>query len=599
MNSATKPLRDTMDEYKEILKERLYFASLRARPTTTRTHHFFTIDEELHYEPFYADFGPFNLAMVYKYCLKLEQKLNNPALSRMKLVHYTSFDNRRRANSAFLIGSYLIINQNYTATEAFMPFSSTTFQPFRDASYGPCMFGLTLLPCLQAIQKAKKLGFLDFNTFDVKEYEYYEKVENGDFNWLIPGKFLSFCGPHNRSKIDNGYPLHAPETYFAYFRTHSVTNVVRLNRKLYDARRFTDAGFQHSDLFFTDGSTPPEFILKEFLRIAENAKGGIAVHCKAGLGRTGTLICCYMMKHYEFTAVEAIAWARICRPGSVIGPQQLYLIEKQESMWREGEKARATQLKSGHEPLGEVTKMDTVTPEKLPPAPRPHKVLQSSDVMNTYRSQPTQSATMTPTVHLMLSRTQHTCQRPLSVVVEKVSPKTLLEQSRNLSAIAINDTMPLTKRATPPSAHSATHFFLMQDENSVPPPPLKGGTQGDHLNRIKAIRSLRKSESDADTYHTSLRNGSSSDSNRPEVTPTNKTKPRSSFIFKTNSWHPDSSRTVSHKHKITPTFLPNHTSSNPTAFMRQKHPGAQLLSIMSHSLGYAKLIPNLTPLIFS
>lgn len=102
-------------------------------------------------------------------------------------------------------------------------------------------------------------------------------------------------------------------------------------------------------------------------------------------------------------------------------------------MWREGEKARATQLKSGHEPLGEVTKMDTVTPEKLPPAPRPHKVLQSSDVMNTYRSQPTQSATMTPTVHLMLSRTQHTCQRPLSVVVEKVSPKTLLGRCENMN----------------------------------------------------------------------------------------------------------------------------------------------------------------------
>lgn len=46
----------------------------------------------------------------------------------------------------------------------------------------------------------------------------------------------------------------------------------------------------------------------------------------AGLGRTGTLIGCYLMKHYRMTAAESIAWLRICRPGSVIGPQQQFLV---------------------------------------------------------------------------------------------------------------------------------------------------------------------------------------------------------------------------------------------------------------------------------
>ena len=51
---------------------------------------------------------------------------------------------------------------------------------------------------------------------------------------------------------------------------------------------------------------------------------GIAIHCKAGLGRTGVLISCYNMKH--FTAREAISFIWICRrPGSVIGPQQQFL----------------------------------------------------------------------------------------------------------------------------------------------------------------------------------------------------------------------------------------------------------------------------------
>ena len=57
------------------------------------------------------------------------------------------------------------------------------------------------------------------------------------------------------------------------------------------------------------------------------------MHCKAGLGRTGSLIGCYMMKHWRWTAMETIAWLRICRPGSIIGHQQEWLEEKQAEMW--------------------------------------------------------------------------------------------------------------------------------------------------------------------------------------------------------------------------------------------------------------------------
>ena len=121
--------------------------------------------------------------------------------------------------------------------------------------------------------------------------------------------------------------MHAPEAYFPYFRKHNVTCIIRLNKKIYDARRFTEAGFDHYDLFFVDGSTPSDSILQRFIDIAESTKGALAVHCKAGLGRTGTLIGSYIMKHYKFTAPEIIAWCRICRPGSIIGPQQNYMEE--------------------------------------------------------------------------------------------------------------------------------------------------------------------------------------------------------------------------------------------------------------------------------
>ena len=53
----------------------------------------------------------------------------------------------------------------------------------------------------------------------------------------------------------------------------------------------------------------------------------MAIHCKAGLGRTGTLIGLYAMKHFKFPAAAFIGWIRIARPGSILGPQQYYLLD--------------------------------------------------------------------------------------------------------------------------------------------------------------------------------------------------------------------------------------------------------------------------------
>lgn len=328
----------------EFIKDRLYFATLRSKPKSTANTHYFCTDDEFVYENFYADFGPLNLAMLYRYCCKLNKKLKSFTLTRKRIVHYTSFDQRKRANAAVLIGAYAVIYLKKTPEEAFRALisgSNASYLPFRDASFGNCTFNLTILDCLQGIRKALQHGFFDFETFDVDEYEHYERVENGDFNWVVPGKFLAFSGPHPKSKIENGYPLHAPEAYFPYFRKHNVTTVVRLNKKIYDAKRFTDAGFDHYDLFFVDGSTPSDMITRRFLHISESTDGALAVHCKAGLGRTGTLIGCYLMKHYRFTAAETIAWIRICRPGSIIGPQQHFLEEKQAAMWMQGDVQRS------------------------------------------------------------------------------------------------------------------------------------------------------------------------------------------------------------------------------------------------------------------
>ncbi|XP_048516491.1 dual specificity protein phosphatase CDC14C isoform X3 [Dendroctonus ponderosae] len=329
----------------EFIKGRLFFVSLSTniKPKSTSTVHYFSIDNELSYDSFYLDFGPLNLAMLYHYSDKLKKKLNNPAFINKKIVHCTGPDFQKRANAAFLIGSYAIIYLDLEPEKAFEILnqgSQKDYTQFRDASIGQ-PYTISLLDCLKAVKKALHFGFFNFESFDFLEYEHYERVENGDFNWIVPNKFIAFCGPQNRSKLSNiGYPVHSPETYFSYFRRHKVSTVIRLNKKDYDASKFIQAGFDHKDLYFVDGGTPSDRIMQNFINICENAKGAIAVHCKAGLGRTGSLIACYIMKHWKFTAEESIAWIRICRPGSIIGHQQNWLQQKENQLWEAGDMYR-------------------------------------------------------------------------------------------------------------------------------------------------------------------------------------------------------------------------------------------------------------------
>jgi cell division cycle 14 len=167
------------------------------------------------------------------------------------------------------------------------------------------------------------LGWYNFKTFDNKEYEYYEKLENGDLNTIIPGKFMAFMGPLDDPPMAyNNYDRmgNTPEDYIEVFKHFNVTRVIRLNEAKYDKNTFVENGIGHSDLFFIDGSVPPTSIVDQFFHIAESEEGCMAIHCKAGLGRTGTLIGLYAMKHYKFPAAAFIGWIRIARPGSILGP---------------------------------------------------------------------------------------------------------------------------------------------------------------------------------------------------------------------------------------------------------------------------------------
>jgi hypothetical protein len=287
-----------------------------------------------------------------------------------RICCYCKTDSESRANAAVLIGAYSIIYLGKTALEAYSPLAAMEpFVPFRDAGVGVSTFHLTVQHCLSAIEKALKNQFFDFKTFDLEEYEHFEQVENGDLNIIIPGKFVAFATPNNNQFCD-GYPTYTPEDYFPIFQRWNVTAVVRLSKKIYDHRKFTEKGYKFYDMYFPDGTTPSQDLLLKFISVAEKNSGAMAIHCKAGLGRTGTLIACYIMKHYRFTAYEAIAWCRLCRPGSVVGPQQEFVQMQEKTLHRQGDQFRLLQESRSLSPQTPVARppRDLVAEKPLPHA---------------------------------------------------------------------------------------------------------------------------------------------------------------------------------------------------------------------------------------
>jgi CRP-like cAMP-binding protein len=290
---------------------------------------------ELHetYEPYCDDFGPVDLATVFTFCNLLQDKLSDERLSGRLICYYAEKDIKLRTNAAFLIGAFLIQVEAFSPAEVMALLAAAgkyAFMPFRDATHvQPSTFNLSLLDCFKGLQRAWAARWFDLATFDVHKYNRLARPEGFDMHQICP-KFVAFRGPNSRDKKG-----HRPRDYIDIFWHLGVTAVVRLNGvETYDAAEFEKGGIRVYNLEFEDCTAPPTSIVERFLEVVDQTQGIVAVHCLAGLGRTGTLISLWIMKNMGWTARECIAWLRIVRPGSVLGLQQHYLVDCERALAR-------------------------------------------------------------------------------------------------------------------------------------------------------------------------------------------------------------------------------------------------------------------------
>jgi atypical dual specificity phosphatase len=112
---------------------------------------------------------------------------------------------------------------------------------------------------------------------------------------------------------------------YAELRRNGITLLVNLHDDPHDPSTLKRFGIEELHLPVTDFRPPTRDQISKALSAIEDARGtgeGAAVHCMFGLGRTGTVVACWLVAQ-GITADAAIERVRELRPGSVETPEQV------------------------------------------------------------------------------------------------------------------------------------------------------------------------------------------------------------------------------------------------------------------------------------
>lgn len=149
--------------------------------------------------------------------------------------------------------------------------------------------------------------------------------------WVIPGVLAGMPMPyvHPQRRLTQGGPLNAfpdelPELYASGIRA-----VVSLLNIPSGAAIYESAGFSYLNLPIPDGDAPTPEQAAQFIRFVNeqrSAQRPVAVHCEAGIGRTGTMIASYLISQGD-DAQTAINRVRSVQGRAIETKRQVEFLE--------------------------------------------------------------------------------------------------------------------------------------------------------------------------------------------------------------------------------------------------------------------------------